>query len=477
MYESIFNRDHYPTPVAVIERMLLGEEIYGKTILEPSAGAGNIVDYLQANGAKEVVASEINDKLRSILSRKCTVIGDDFLKVTAEQVSHIDMIVMNPPFTADETHILHAWAIAPAGCTIISLCNERTLSNTSWSRKRSVLKEIVELHGYDEDFDDCFKTAERSTNVNISCIKLYKPGAANEEFNGFYMTDEEEGAAQAASPGLMQYNFVRDVVNRYVMAVSKFDAAMAAAKEINDLTSFIGGSSIRFGATDSRDKYNSGITRDQFKKRLQIESWKFIFDKFEMDKYVTNGVMCKINDFVQKQINVPFTMRNIYHMIDMIIQTHGERMNQVLVEAFDLICSFSADNSTAGETWKTNTNYMVNRKFIIPNICKWDRRWPTDYMDVSSDRGMNDVVKALSNLVGIEYDRDKSLSYSFGWNRRKVYWGEWANWTFFRIKGFKKGTMHFEFLDEQVWMNFNRKVAEYKGWQLPTNTRKPGKAA
>ena len=95
MYESIFNRDHYPTPVAVIERMLLGEEIYGKTILEPSAGAGNIVDYLQANGAKEVVASEINDKLRSILSRKCTVIGDDFLKVTAEQVSHIDMIVMN----------------------------------------------------------------------------------------------------------------------------------------------------------------------------------------------------------------------------------------------------------------------------------------------------------------------------------------------------------------------------------------------
>ena len=58
----------------------------------------------------------------------------------------------------------------------------------------------------------------------------------------------------------------------------------------------------------------------------------------------------------------------------MIIQTHGERMNQVLVEAFDLICSFSADNSTAGETWKTNTNYMVNRKFIIPNVCDYDKR-------------------------------------------------------------------------------------------------------
>ena len=160
----------------------------------------------------------------------------------------------------------------------------------------------------------------------------------------------------------------------------------------------------------------------------------------------------------------------------MIIQTHGERMNQVLVEAFDLICSFSADNSTAGETWKTNTNYMVNRKFIIPNVCDYDKRWPTDYVKTSygNDR-INDIVKALCHLVGKEYDRQRYY-FDFGKNN-KVYWGEWANWTFFRIKGFKKGTMHFEFLDEQVWMNFNRKVAEYKGWQLPTNTRKPGKAA
>ena len=27
--------------------------------------------------------------------------------------------------------------------------------------------------------------------------------------------------------------------------------------------------------------------------------------------------------------------------------------------------------------------------------------------------------------------------------------------------------MHFEFNDDDVWMSFNRKVAEIKGWQLP----------
>ncbi|MDR2888097.1 MAG: DUF4942 domain-containing protein [Bacteroidales bacterium] len=42
-------------------------------------------------------------------------------------------------------------------------------------------------------------------------------------------------------------------------------------------------------------------------------------------------------------------------------------------------------------------------------------------------------------------------------------WGQWYEWGFFRIRGYKKGTMHFEFTDENVWELFNRRVAETKG--------------
>lgn len=35
--------------------MLLGEDILGKTILEPSVGSGNIVKWLKKNGAGEVI--------------------------------------------------------------------------------------------------------------------------------------------------------------------------------------------------------------------------------------------------------------------------------------------------------------------------------------------------------------------------------------------------------------------------------------
>lgn len=57
---SIFtdNADFYPTPKEVIEQMMMGENIVGKTVLEPSAGKGDIVDWLKESGAARVIACE-----------------------------------------------------------------------------------------------------------------------------------------------------------------------------------------------------------------------------------------------------------------------------------------------------------------------------------------------------------------------------------------------------------------------------------
>ena len=92
------NVDFYPTPVEVINTMMMGENFIGKTILEPSAGKGNIVDWLKANGAGRVIACEKDENLKKLLTGKCDIIADDFLSVSSEQISHVDYIVMNPPF-------------------------------------------------------------------------------------------------------------------------------------------------------------------------------------------------------------------------------------------------------------------------------------------------------------------------------------------------------------------------------------------
>jgi hypothetical protein len=249
-----------------------------------------------------------------------------------------------------------------------------------------------------------------------------------------------------------------------------FDDVINASDTINKLIFPISdGLGIRFGAVSTSNSSNN-ITRDFFKKALQKSAWRSVFHKFNMNKYVTQKLMGDINKFVEQQTAVPFTVKNIFKMIDLIIGTHAERMDSVLVEAFDQICSFSSENSTAGEKWKTNSNYKVNQKFIVPYMCKYDIRWPNQYVDMNYSRSneLDDIEKALCHLKGIDYNTTTRIDrFVKSFNME---WGQWYSWGFFEIRGYKKGTMHFKFQSEKLWEDFNRRVGEIKGWQLPRKT-------
>ena len=465
-YQNMFNRDFYPTPENVIVEMLKVSDVADKIILEPSAGTGNIVDYLNKMGAKEVLTCEINDKLRSSLAGKSQIIGTDFLELKAEDISHIDMIVMNPPFSTIRQHILHAWDIAPGGCEIVSLANSNIVeSHYGDDKDKQRIIEMIENNGSTEYLGNVFSNAERQTNVSVSVIRLYKPKTNEIEFED-YFTDEEDDPEYAAY-GLMPYNFVRDCVNRYVEAVKQFDSVMEVSNNINSLLDGIGAKSIHFGA---KGQNSETITRERFKKQIQKDAWRWLFRKFNIEKFITSKVMADINSFVELQQNIPFTMKNIYKMVEIIIMNRNNFFNQALCEAFDAICSFSSENSTAGEKWKTNSNYMVNKKFIVPWGCRVTWGGSVDFNKTDT---MRDITKALCNLMGRNVDEIEDL----GALERRMWFGTWYEWGFFRIKCFKKGTVHFEFLDEDVWYKFNQTVAKLRGWSLPamSNTTKKEK--
>jgi hypothetical protein len=222
------------------------------------------------------------------------------------------------------------------------------------------------------------------------------------------------------------------------------------------------------------------VTRDQYKNALQKASWRWIFQKLDMQRFVTKSVREKINQLVESQQAVPFTMKNVYRLLDMIVQTHGQRMQSTLEEAFDNICSFSAENSTAGETWKTNSNYMVNRKFILPSVTEYmSYNYVTspDYVRIrccaSGADKLDDINLALCHLTGTTPPTEYKYMFSNSIRDMDLPWGEWGEWGFFRIKGFKKGTMHFEFKDEEVWARFNQAVASARGWQVGSTANAP----
>lgn len=489
------NVDFYPTPKKVVERMLMGEDIAGKTVLEPSAGKGDICDVLREYGASNILVCENDEHNQKLLNGKYDeFLADDFLTVTSEQVSHVNMIVMNPPFSKGMEHILHAFEIAPPGCVVISLCNNDNLSVRYTKNDR--LNEIIADHGQSEGLGSVFDTAERRTDVDVALIKLYKPGEADNEFDGYMFEQIDSDALNGSrQEGLMSYNCIRDLVNRYVSAVKLFDDTLKAAKRINETAMYSepevrdeNGEVIKRAYHSSipitfRAVYSNGnktyaeITHNVYKKALQKHYWHIIFDKLNMEKYATKSLREQINKFIEQQVNVPFTMHNIYKVIDMVIQTNGQRMHKALEEAFDKVCSLSAQNSTAGEKWKTNSNYMVNKRFIVDYITdayNWrgssKPHVHVNYSDGGNSGVIDDLVKALCWLTGINYNTVGSLYYHC--NTHQEEWGKWFRWGFFKVRAYKKGTCHFEFIDENTWAKFNQEVAKTKGWKLGSKEKK-----
>jgi len=460
----MFNKDFYPTPEWVIEQMIFDLDLSGKIVLEPSAGSGAILDKLNQYNAR-TLACEKNKDLASIAANKANeFVGSDFFNVTSQDISHIDFMIMNPPFSNGEKHIIHAFDIAPGGCQIVSLCNTETLHNR-FSMYRKSLKSYIDEFGNSEYIGNVFTQAERKTDVEVSIVRLWKLKSNENEFEGYFDLEEkiEEGDNEE---GIMSYNSVREIVNRYVGAVKMFDEVMAYNKKINNLIEPInvGDHPFQFGCYRSGDNVMRKITRNEFKRKLQRSAWEGVFRKLDMDKYVTSSVMEDINKFVEKQQNVPFTMKNVYKMLEIIIGTHGERMEKIIVQAFDEITKHHHDNRYYKEGWKTNDQYRVGKKFILPNIITIGFRGQIDTNWIRGRDTMNDIHKALCYVTGTNFNKTESFHDFVRKDRREF--GELYEWGFFKIRCYKKGTIHCTFKDEWTWDEFNKVACKAKGFHL-----------
>ncbi len=504
----MFGNDFYPTPPAVIEMMTTGETLEGSICFEPSAGKGNIVTFLKERGAS-VIACENNKDLRKILEQHCPVIADDFLTVTSDKVSHVTHIFMNPPFSADEKHILHAWEIAPAGCVIVALCNYNTIKNT-YTKSREQLKALIDSYGRSEELGQVFEKSERSTGVEVGLIRLQKSGTSDkQEWEGFFMEEEPE---EAGSYGIMSYNIVRDLVQRYVQAVKIFDKQLTAASEMHSTISTFFKADIAMSI--HADKVP--VTRNEFKKNLQKSAWNWIFEQMNLGKNTTQGLKADLNKFVEQNEKIPFTMRNIYQMLSVVIGTTGSRMDKAICEVFDRVTETYKENRYNLEGWKTNSHYLLTRRFIVGDCIEMSSG-PKMRHGRHHAEMIEDLTKALCYITGSNYSNmtslDNFLRYPHhavdekgnflnkpGYNfdvklsehdyqlpylkeiiktmpgasilTREVEFGQWFDWGFFRARAYKKGTLHLEFKSEDTWALFNQRVAKLKGYPLPEKVNK-----
>jgi len=449
----MFNPEFYPTPLSVIE--LMNIDCYDKVCLEPSAGKGDIIDYLNQNGASQVLACEQNKDLATITATKAQLIANDFFSVTPEMVSHVNLIIANPPFSNADKHIMHMWNIAPEGCEIIALCNWETIANQR-GYGRNELKSTISNYGESQNLGSCFTTAERTTGVEVGLVRLFKP-VLSEDFNwdGFFYSNETEGQQD----GLISYNDVRAIVNTYVAAVKCFDRAQAIGEELSRLTG-----ERAFEIIVGQQK--NITTKQQFAREFQIKQWKRVFAKLNIEKFVTKGVMEDINKFTNSRLNYPFTMKNVYRMIDIIIGTRESTMNRAIVEAVDNFTKHTHENRYGVAGYKTNSGHLLNKKFI----CNWigaesfsGRVEVATYNNRDADN-MVDLMKALAYITGTDFS---TIPTVYQINKQELETGVWYDWGFFEFKLYKKRSGHFKFKSEKDWQVLNMAYAKIKGMVLP----------
>ena len=175
------NKNFYPTPRDLIQKMISGVKLEEcKTILEPSAGKGDIVEYIlnrevyRYRHKPKIDCIELDKDLQATLKGQgFKVIHDDFL--TFDTFKKYDLIVMNPPFDNGEKHLLKALEIQKNGGSIICLLNAETLNNPFSNTRKDLARQLEEYGASIEFIQNGFTAAERKTDVETALVKVLIP--------------------------------------------------------------------------------------------------------------------------------------------------------------------------------------------------------------------------------------------------------------------------------------------------------------
>lgn len=473
------NSDFYPTPDSIIYKMLNpylkdiskrhGRNYTFKNIsnvLEPSAGNGNIVDWISNNvnldKKDKIYTIESDSDLQYVLRGKgYRLIDSDFINYSGDY--KFDLIIMNPPFSNGDEHLLKAWDIIKNG-DIVCLLNYETINNP-YSKQRKLLKQIIDDYGEYEYLGNVFSNAERQTNVEVALVRLYKK-QEKEDFQFDFEKNEQQydlneetvkdtlAFNDITGNMLRQYEKTKEAYVDYIKAREKLKFYSQGL--IDDKRSVEGLASESYsGARDLNHAYNNFL--DDFK----FYAWKNILEKLNIEKYLTQKEFDRFQEFAKEQGSVDLTKENIAQLIQFLMYNRETIMENAIVEVFDIFTKYYKENRIHIEGWKTNDFYKVNKKIILPNYI---RMGFTNHFDTNIHyiRQFEDIDKVMSYITGKNYNDIYKLShavrdYEIGSNNK-------LETEFFKIRCFKKGTIHLYFKNDWLWAEFNQRATKGKNW-------------
>ncbi len=507
----MFEKEFYPTPDFLIDKLLrpfeyekdidgeynyhLGKYDIQGSILDPSAGKGDILEYVKDNtkGRAEFFAIELNPELQQVLrSKEMQVIESDFLRY--EDDEYFDFIIMNPPFSNGVDHLLQAIEIS-RDTKIACILNAETLKNP-YSEKRKKLLSIIEEFGSYKFVTGAFDEAERTTNVEVALVWLnIKKEETRFDFD-FVAMDEikVDFDFDVQNNSLAKADMIGNLKLRYAEVQKAYEEKLKADQKYNYyINAFLNGEGYSIkGDIEKRD----GTPQQKYSylsRRLKSFMWMQTIDQLDLKRFMSSNVLQNFNEFIRQQANMAFNKENVFSFFDFIMNNRVNIIEKAIVEVFEDITSRGyMENRMYVETWKTNDAYKVNRKIISPAYVKYGEymnsadlktygdTFSLGYSSWGSSK-LSDLDKVLQYISGLEDDQVLTIREAIENQFKtigKIKTGDKYDSncysTFFDIKFYKKGTIHLKFRDESLWKEFNMRACDGKNW-LPKDEKRKWK--
>ena len=465
----MFDTEFFPTPLAVVHKMLGVLDKSARHFLEPSAGKGNIAEVIK-NGVHrgKVDCIESNPELAAILQSKgFPVVGFDWLEYSG--VCYYDAIVMNPPFSNGDEHLLKAWNFLHSG-EIVCLLNEETINNP-WTATRKLLASIIEKNGTVEYLGDCFKGSERTTGVNVAMVHLKK--VSEDDTVDLWATGKAERDVSADigdknmlaivdKLGNMQHYY--DEANEHMFKAFQHIRKASLYMQANDLHLSSGAYEeiVKMAARNVKD------ARSEFARKHRHDAWLSVFEKMEFRKWLDHKQTESFVRDIEKNGNIPFTKENIKGTLENVFLQRRRLFEQSVANVFDELTRYYKGNSNHTEGWKTNDNYKVNEKLIFPYGVSFDKTFDSFnlWSSYTSINVYNDLDRVLCVLAGTDFAEcdtvADALRRAFQAYRNTL--ETKATSQHFEMRFFKKGTLHLVFRDRHLWQEFNATAAKGRAW-------------
>lgn len=479
------NADFYPTPTNLINKMLSHIDFRTiKTVLEPSAGKGDIVEaitrkfsYIHSFNKKnkyDIDTIELDNNLQYILQGKqFRLVHDNFL--TFDSFKKYDVIIMNPPFSNGDKHLLKAIEMQQDGGKIVCLLNAETLKNPYNNNRKDLLRQLEKYNANVEYVQNAFSDAERKTDVETAIIFIDIPKI---EYNSIIIDELKQEETHKAnnshnSTTLIDSDFITGIVSQYNYEIK---AGLKLINEYNSLKplmlqNFNGSTPVLKLGLEYEDKDGSSL-ENGYIKQIRSKYWKALFSNDQFMGLFTSNLKQKYMQHVEELKDYDFSFYNIYTLR---IQLSKEMIQGVEDTIINLFEEFShkhyydetAKNIHYYNGWKTNKSYKINKKIIIPldGFHGWSIKPynPTRYHVLDKLKDIEKVFNYLDDGITEEIDITEALKMAEHYQEtRKI------ELKYFYITFYKKGTCHIEFKNMELLHKFNLFGSQRKGWLPPS---------